>query len=234
VTALLVTLAVLGAAAAPATPLLDGLRAQFSADAAATKAKLTCTRAWASATSSTPAGQPYVVETCADAQQQVYQRDGAAFAVGIAVGTKLDRARADEVMNAYRTELLAAKCDELRAPGQLGVYACSGAFTVVLLNNWSSVDDTHTVSALFGDSASLGAMLSLQGDCRPAADPIRSRRGHVKEHHDGSRTPRSVSPTSPDSRSFRCCGGGLRPGRVAAHRRRPTPRPGGHRRHRAP
>jgi hypothetical protein len=154
---LLVTLAV----AAPKSPLLDRLRAQFSADAAATKAKLSCAGGWASATSSTPSGQPYVVETCSDAQQQVYQRDGAAFAVGFAVGTKLDRARADEVMKAYRTELLAAKCDELRAPGQLGVYACSGAFTVVLLNNWSSVDDTHTVSALFGDSASLGAMLSL-------------------------------------------------------------------------
>jgi len=154
--------AALAFAAAPARPsLLEDLRSHFDTSSDKVKARLACKGAWDKKPATTPAGKSYTIETCPDAKQQVMTLDGKVYAVGIALVDRTNTREADATMKGAVKELV-ANCKELRKPGQLGLYDCPSAFTVAVMNNWNSKDDTNTVSALFGDTATLHSMLGIK------------------------------------------------------------------------
>lgn len=154
--------ATLAFAAAPAkTSLLDDLHGMFDTSPEKVKAKLACKGAWDKKPGTTPSGLSYTTETCPDANQQVMTANGRVFALGIALVDRKSSREADATMKSATKEL-AGKCKELRKPGQLGFYDCPSAFSVAVLDNWNSKDDTNTVSALFGDTATLHTMIGIK------------------------------------------------------------------------
>ena len=150
-------LAVNAFAAAPKATVLDTLHATFEASIDKAKAKLTCKSEWKETEATTQRGGKYRALMCGEAQLMAH--GDTVFAVGLPLESKANFKTVDAAQKKVIAELAAA-CTTVRQSGPMSLFECPGKFTVAVVSNWNSKDDTHSLTALFGLSGELMPMIT--------------------------------------------------------------------------
>ncbi len=160
--ALLFSAVTSGAPKAPQPSLKTELESRFTTSIEKAKATLTCDTSWKETAGQAPTGSKYTVLQCVGSVNQMVVRGAQVFAMGHSLIAKTDERRASATYKLGIEELKASGCKALNPKGQMMLFECSNNFTVALLSNWDSKDNTRSESALYGQSDQLLAMIGAR------------------------------------------------------------------------